>query len=179
MDLCANLLYGIDLMKSLGKTKTAFLLLGAALVTAAFLVPTKETPTSILTPDIIWGQLSISPRPDINVTGVHPNSIVFVSNIEPQARLTIAKNGNFSKTPKDIVTSLCRNDRCTYVAYNNPDVDGAIARFQSDDDLQLVLIRSQKKQVWMEYKGPTAAFVFFEPLISEVHQQIESKNQVI
>ena len=57
--------------------------------------------------------------------------------------------------------------------------DGAIARFQSDDDLQLVLIRSQKEQVWMEYKGPTDAFASFESLISELHQQIESNNQVI
>jgi len=31
----------------------------------------------------------------------------------------------------------------------------------------------------MEYKGPTAAFGFFESLISELHQQIESNNQVI
>ncbi|MDC1311650.1 hypothetical protein N8Z26_04270 [Burkholderiales bacterium] len=166
-------------MKSLGKTKKVFLTLGAALVAAAFLVPNKEAPISILTPDIQWGQFSISPRTNIEVTRVHPDSIVFVSNAEPQARLTISKNGNFSNTPKNIVKSLCRNDRCTYVAYNNPDLDGAIARFQSDNDLQLVLIRSQKEHVWMEYKGPTAAFIFFEPLISEFNQQIELNNQVI
>ena len=179
LDLRVDLLYRIELMKSLGKVKKAFLLLGVALVTAAFLIPSKETPISTLVPNIIWGQFSISARPDIEVGGVHPDSIVFVSNIDPQARLTVAKNGNFNKTPKDIVTSLCRNDRCTYVEYSNPAIDGAIARFQSDDDLQLVLIRSQKEQVWMEYKGPTDAFASFESLISELHQQIESNNQVI
>ena len=179
LDLRVDLLYRIELMRSLGKVKKAFLLLGVALVTAAFLIPTKETPISVLVPNIVWGQFSISARPDIEVGWVHPDSIVFVSNIDPQARLTVAKNGNFNKTPKDIVTSLCRNDRCTYVAYSNPAIDGAIARFQSDDDLQLVLIRSQKEQVWMEYKGPTDAFASFESLISELHQQIESNNQVI
>mgnify|MGYP000244480088 CR=1 FL=1 len=145
----------------------------------AFIYITKIVPYSLLATVVFWVHFPLCPRPDIQVAGVHTASVVFVSNIEPQARLTVAKNGNFKKTPKDIVTSLCRNDRCTYVAYSNPEIDGAIARFPSDDDLQLVLIRSQKEQVWMEYKGPTAAFGFFESLISELHQQIESNNQVI
>ena len=179
MDITTVLIYRYDVMKSLSKLQKAFLILGGALVAASLLISPQNTPISILTPDIVCNQFSIAPHPNIDVTEIHPDSIVFVSNLEPQARLTISKNGNFGKTPEDIVKSLCRNDHCTYTAYEDQKIDCAIARFQSDSDLQLILIRSQKQQVWMEYKGSAAAFAAFEQLISELHRQAELNNHII
>ncbi|MDA0237646.1 MAG: hypothetical protein O3B03_03935 [Proteobacteria bacterium] len=139
----------------------------------------QNTLVSIFTRNIIWNQFSIAPHPNIDVKEIHPDSIVFVSNLEPQARLTISKNGNFSKTPEDIVKLLCQNDPCTFTAYEDQTISGAIARFQSDSDLQLVLIRSQEQHVWMEYNGPAAAFASFEQLIRELNQQAKLINRII
>lgn len=173
------MLYRYEVMKSLSKLQKALLILGGILVATSLLMSFQNTPISTPPPDIIWNEFSIAPHPEIDITEIHVDSIVLVSKLEPQARLTISKNGNFGTTPEDIVKALCRNDHCTYAAYEDEIIEGAIARFQSHSDLQLVLIRSQKQQVWMEYKGPTAAFASFEQLISELHRQAELNNHVI
>jgi len=178
LDISLKLIYRFGPMRSLSRLQKTFLLVGAALIATALLIPNNKTSIPIIVPDILWDRFSFSPRPEIEVIENNPSSIVFASSIHPQARLTVAKNGDFRNAPKDIVTALCRNEMCTYKAYENRKMDGAVARFQSGEDLQLVLIRSKQKQVWMEYKGPSSTFKLFEPLITELHQQTEPSNQV-
>ena len=106
-------------MRSLSRLQKTFLLVGAALIATALLIPNSKTSIPIIVPDILWDRFSFSPRPEIEVIENNPSSIVFASSIHPQARLTVAKNGNFRNAPKDIVTALCRNEMCTYKAYEN------------------------------------------------------------
>ena len=169
-------------MLRISNLQRAVIGLGVASILVAFLLPkirTLEVKPPIKNNEFVWKQFIIDAEATIAVDGVTESAIVFVSNNHPRARLTITTDGNFNKKPLEIVKSLCRTDRCSYSNYRHKKVDGAIARFKSLEDLQLVLVRSRGEDVWMEYKGPASLFRSFEHIISQVNRQTTLKSTVI
>ncbi len=128
---------------------------------------------------IAWGEYQIKVMPELRVSDVTEKSIIFNASKDPNARLAILRDANFSRPPGETVKAFCRSNQCSYSHYEGDAVEGAIANFKMDKNLQLVLIKPKAGNLWIEYKGPKEHFTTFETLINDIHtQSIEMEKTI-
>lgn len=123
---------------------------------------------------IEWKHLSLIPQPDQQIDALDAETLVVRSSRYPSARLTLFTRPDDGVTPQQMVKSLCRRDSCTYTVLNaDEDNPGAAANYRQGEPLRIVLMQPGGKQVWLEFKGPPAAFDSFANLIHSVSLQMQ------
>lgn len=126
-----------------------------------------------------WKHLSLVPQQDQQIDALDSETLVVRSNRYPLARLTLFMRPDDGVTPRQMVRSLCRRDSCTYtnVDASNEELSAA-ANYHQSEPLRIVLMQPGGRRVWMEFKGPPAAFDSFADLIDSVSVQIRASASV-
>lgn len=134
------------------------------------------------TPDvkvIQWKHLRLVPQQDQQIDALDAETLVVRSSRYPSARLTLFTRPDDGVTPRQMVRNLCRSDGCTYTTFAADGGDlGAAANYRKGEALRIVLIQPGGRQVWLEFKGPPAAFDTFSNLIDSASQQIRAAASI-
>ena len=72
---------------------------------------------------IAWGEYQIKVVPELRVSDVTEKSIIFNASKDPNARLAILRDANFSRPPGETVKAFCRSNQCSYSHYEGDAVE--------------------------------------------------------
>lgn len=126
-----------------------------------------------------WKHLSLTPQQDQKIDALDSETLVVRSSRYPSARLTLFTRPDDGVTPRQMVRNLCRRDSCTYTKLDASGGDlSAAANYRQGEPLRIVLMQPGGKQVWIEFKGPPAAFDTFANLIDSVSVQMRASASV-
>jgi hypothetical protein len=120
-----------------------------------------------------WQGMRIVPSETQSITLPAEDVLVVKIAGDASARLTLFLRAEDGSTPRSIIQDLCRRDACTRNATSPKDGDGASATYRiGGEQMQIVLMRLDGSNIWVEYKGPPEALSDFNGLISSVTTQL-------
>lgn len=124
-----------------------------------------------------WQGMRIVPTPTQLISAPAEDVLVVRENGGSTARLTLFLRADDGATPRTIIQDLCRRDACT----RNADPSGNDARASATyriggERMQIMLMRVDGSNVWIEYKGPPEELEGFNGVIYSVTTQLEQSR---
>ncbi|HZP92876.1 MAG TPA: hypothetical protein VFB20_08350 [Burkholderiales bacterium] len=165
-------------MRRFSAFQLALLCLGASLmVSAVFLDRLVGLWHSVTEPDAVqWNGLRVVPRKHQQIRAPEASMLIVHSDRFPKARLALFTRPEDGTTPRELVKALCRQDDCEVLPRggdgSDPDPHRATAIYDTQEPLQIVVLRPADKHIWIEFSGPPAAYADFEPLIDSLVRQL-------
>lgn len=124
-----------------------------------------------------WQGMRIVPTPDQAITVPAEDVLVVKGNGQSAARLTLFLRIDDGSTPRSIIQDLCRRDGCTRGADSPQDDAQASATYRiGGERMQIMLMRVDGSNVWIEYKGPPEELEEFTGVIYSVTTQLEQQR---
>ena len=124
---------------------------------------------------IYWNNIAVSPDKNDRVSRLDEATLVIRSANPSHARLTLFTRNVDGTHPESLVKDLCGRDSCVYFPLEDPRLNGAVADYRSGTPSRIVLMHPSEQGIWLEYKGPPAAYEAFGKLIDEIVTQINDQ----
>lgn len=124
-----------------------------------------------------WQGMRIVPTPAQEITVPAEDVLVVKGNGQSTARLTLFLRADDGSTPRSIIQDLCRRDACTRGADSPKDDAQASATYRiGGERMQIMLMRVDGSNVWIEFKGPPEELELFNGVIYSVTTQLEQQR---
>lgn len=121
-----------------------------------------------------WQGMRIVPSETQSIALPAEDVVVVKSTGASSARLTLFLRADDGSTPRSIIQDLCRRDACTRSGAFPESGEGASATYRiGGESMQIMLMRVDGSNVWIEYKGPPEELADFNRLIYSVTTQLE------
>lgn len=166
-------------MRRFSAFQLALLAMGASLmVSALFLDRLVGLWQNVTEPHAVqWNGLRVVPRQHQQISAPAPSMLIVRSDRFPKARLALFTRPEDGTTPRERVEALCRQDDCEVLPPpssrgSDPDPHRAAAIYDTQEPLQIVVLRPADKQVWIEFTGSPAAYAEFSALIDSLVRQL-------
>lgn len=124
-----------------------------------------------------WQGMRIVPTPTQLISAPAEDVLVVKGTGGSTARLTLFLRADDGSTPRSIIQDLCRRDACTRGAESPRDDAQASATYRiGGERMQIMLMRVDGSNVWIEYKGPPEELDGFNGVIYSVTTQLEQSR---